>query len=170
MDRRFKIALGCVAAAAALLLVRAALDGPSDQELIRTAVDEAVAASKEGKPGPVLDFVSRSMTVNAQQVGAERGEIAQFIRQYRPEVEIVEFNPRIQGDEAVLMTPVRLKLRILTAETTQEVPDVTLRFRREAAVRWGIVPASRWRLTDVTADQLPTSAPEGWGAAPPAGF
>ncbi|HZH98180.1 MAG TPA: hypothetical protein VEX38_04350, partial [Fimbriimonadaceae bacterium] len=41
--------------------------GPSDKEQIQTALDEAILASKEGRPGGVLDYLSQNFKVNEEQ-------------------------------------------------------------------------------------------------------
>lgn len=166
MNRPLLIAIGCLAAAGVLLGVRQISQGPPDVVQIKQAVDEAVEASREGRPGPVLDFVSRSLTVNADMVGGERGEISKFIRNYKPNVEVLNFTPQIRGDEAVLTSPVRLSLKVLTFETDQTVPDVTLRFRRETAFRYLIIPSSRWRLSDISAPNLLEGLPPGLPQTP----
>jgi len=161
MNRQLLIAVVCAVAALGVILVRQLGQGPSDVVQIKTAVDEAVAASKAGKPGPVLDFISRSLTLNADLVGGERGEIAKYIRNYRPDVEVLNFAPRITGDDATLVSPVKLKLKIFTVETEQTVPEVTLKFRREATFRYLIIPGRVWRLTDISVKELPMGLPTG---------
>lgn len=122
--------------------------GPSDQELIRTALQESIKASREGRPGNVLELLSREFTVNEQVVANSR-EVARIVRDYKPEVEIQNYEAEIQGDRAFLITPVNLQARgpIPLGFTLSKVE---MEFVKEPKPRFLILPGHTWKLEKVT--------------------
>src|SRR3712207_3308413 len=74
------------------------LTRPDDQTLIAQALDESIEASKEGRPGGVLDLLSEELKLNEQQVGTKR-QIADYIRRFRPEVTVENKKALVTGDE-----------------------------------------------------------------------
>ena len=52
--------------------------GPSDQKMIREALDQAVLASREGRPGGVMDYLSNKFAVNSESITS--GQVANFIK------------------------------------------------------------------------------------------
>ena len=87
MDKRIRTTLIVAGIAGVLLVARAMLFGPSDRELIDAAVKESVLASREGRPGGVLEYLSNSFTLNSES-GLDRKEISRFIKSGKPEVVI----------------------------------------------------------------------------------
>jgi len=122
---------------------------PDDKQLVREALQESITASKEGRPGGVMDKISDKLTVNSQQV-ASMNQIANWIRDSKPDVEVPKQDPVIMGDEAQITSPVRVKLTLPGGSGfDQTIQDVTLIFAKESATDWLIIPARKWRLKEV---------------------
>ncbi len=152
MDRRFWIVpvLG--------LLVVGAIVGwfnvsqPNDQVLIRRALDQAIAASRDGQPGGVLEKLSFSFKINRQSPGS-MFDVAKFVQQQRPDVEVPEFpdsDIRVSGDVASLTTPVKVSMLTLSFD----LPTVDITFRKEESLAFFFIPTRAWKVAEV-------SAPEG---------
>lgn len=125
------------------------LGKPDDKQLVREALAESIAASKEGRPGGVMDKISDKLMVNSQQV-ASMGQIANWIRDSKPDVEVKNQDPVIIGEEAQITSPVRVKLTFPGgAGFDQTIDDVTLIFAKESATDWLIIPTTKWRLREV---------------------
>ncbi|MBS1705444.1 MAG: hypothetical protein JST40_06190 [Armatimonadetes bacterium] len=124
------------------------LNRPSDQQQIQIALNEAIAAAKEGKPGPVLDFVSGRATLDGQG-GASKGEIGDWIRKAKPDVTIVNPTATIEENKATISTPVKIKLQLLTFQQDFSVPDVKISLEKEFATEYGFIPSSKWRVVSV---------------------
>lgn len=153
MNKRF-VAIGAIVAVAALLLLlRSVLFGPSDKELIRDAVKESVEASREGRPGGVLEYLSNSFTFNDQEA-PNRREIGKWIRQGKPEVVLRNSEPVISGETAEIVTPVHVKFDYLAFKFDQEIPNVRITLQKEAGTKWLIVPTKKWRIVSVTAPDV----------------
>lgn len=121
-----------------------------DKKLIREALSESIKASKEGRPGGVMDKISDKLTVNNEQF--RKGQIGNIIRDMKPDVEVVKQDPVIVGDEAQITSPVRLKVGLPIGNGTafdQTIQGVTLVFAKESATDWLIIPTSKWRLKEV---------------------
>jgi tRNA/tmRNA/rRNA uracil-C5-methylase (TrmA/RlmC/RlmD family) len=125
------------------------LGKPDDKQLVREALAESIAASKEGRPGGVMDKISDKLMVNNQQVASMR-QIANWIRDAKPDVEVPKQDPVIVGDEAQITSPVRVKLSLPGGSGfDQTIQDVTLVFAKESATEWLIIPTTKWRLREV---------------------
>lgn len=122
-----------------------AFGGPSDEELIKQALDDAILASKEGRPGGVLEFISQKFTVNDEQY-ADR-DIAKTIKDLRPNVEVENPTPTIQGDRATIVSPVRLSVTLPPVGT--KLSQVTIKFERESGFKWLVIPTKKWRMVQV---------------------
>lgn len=133
-----------------LLGVRLALNAqpPNDQALIREALRQSVEASREGRPGGVLDVLSSQFEINNEAPGT-RGQIAQFVRDSKPDVEVKNQEAVITGDLATIVSPVHLKVSFLGQTIDQEFPSVEITFRKEDSTRWLIVPTREWKLAEV---------------------
>lgn len=119
---------------------------PDDQKLIQNALAEAVKASKEGKPGGVMDLLSKNLKVNDQEVGANGRQIADFVRQQKPNITVLEPQAQITGEEGRIVSPVELELFPFGKRTLNEV---TMIFRKEDATEYLVLPVTKWRLTEV---------------------
>jgi hypothetical protein len=116
----------------------------SDRDQIQNALDEAILASKEGRPGGVLDYLSRNFKVNEEQF--RQRDIARTIREMKPSITLANREPEIQGGQASITTNVQLS--VLTFKV--EVPEVTLKFEKEQTTKFLIFPVKDWKLTNVT--------------------
>lgn len=126
------------------------LSGADDKKLIQEALAESIKASKEGRPGGVMDKISDKLVVNSEQVG--KSQIGNVIRDMKPDVEVLKQDPIITGEEAQITSPVRLKVSLPIGNGTafdQTINDVTLIFAKESATDWLIIPTTKWRLREV---------------------
>ncbi len=127
------------------------LGGQDDKKLVREALAESIKASKEGRPGGVMDKISDKLTVNNERV-ASMSQIANWIRDSKPDVEVLKQDPVIMGDEAQITSPVRVKLSMPIGNGTafdQTISNVTMVFAKESAYDWLIIPTTKWRLKEV---------------------
>lgn len=130
---------------------------PNDAQLIREALDRSIKASREGRPGGVVDLLSRQLKFNEQEMSGNVGQIAQFIREQRPDLTVERVEPLVTGDEARVTSPVTLKLGFLGQSRDFRIKEVTLVFKKEASRRWLIIPDHKWSLSEVRAvDFSPT--------------
>lgn len=134
----------------AAALLAPALVGPSDKELIRQTMAEAVKAGREGRPGGVLESLSRSIRYNDMPVEDPRA-VAEFVRKSKPDVTLLNPEPTIEGSQATIVSPVTLTLRYGPVPMTQTIPDVRFVLRREVGTRWLFIPAPKWRLVSIEA-------------------
>lgn len=151
MNRRIAIAL--IAIAAVLFGYRVISDlsaRGNDQTQIRVALNESIKASKDGRPGGVLDMFSQNLTLNRQDMPVDRSQIAQFIKNYKPSVEIPNQEVQIIGEEARMISPMEMSIGTFGSRTVREA---TFIFKKEPDRLYGIIPTSKWRLTDVTVDE-----------------
>lgn len=121
-----------------------------DKKLISEALAESIKASKEGRPGGVMDKISNKFTVNNERFGNR--QISDVIRDMKPDVEVVKPDPVVIGDEAQITSPVRLKVGLPIGNGTafdQTIQGVTLVFAKESATEWLIIPTTKWRLKEV---------------------
>lgn len=129
-----------------------------DATQIREALAEAVKASKEGRPGGVVDKIMENFKVNDQPFS--KGLIANFVKNQHPEVEFLDDTPMVNGDTAQLTSDVNVTLDMFGKK---ELKDVQISFRKESTLEWLIIPSSKWHLSAVRVD--PASLPEmsmGW--------
>lgn len=118
---------------------------PSDEALIKEALRDSIQAGKEGRPGSVLDLLTRDFELDNQQIVSDR-EVARFIRDSKPDVDIENWEPIVDGDRAQLETAISIKVG-LPLNQTITLPNVRLTFRKERAARWLIFPGAKWRLS-----------------------
>ena len=126
------------------------LNGPDDKTLVREALAESIKASKEGRPGGVMDKISNKLTVNGDERFSS-GQIIQFIKNSKPDVEVQRPEPIVIGNEARITSPVSLKVSMPGGnEINQTLDNVTLIFEKEDSMSWLIIPSKQWRLKEVT--------------------
>ncbi|GMV87660.1 MAG: hypothetical protein AMXMBFR81_05910 [Chthonomonas sp.] len=135
----------------------------SDEALIVEAVDEAARASQEGRPGGVLEHLSKSLVFNNEAVGFNRKSIADFVREQKPKVTLGERKVEIapDGKTATMRTPVTLTVKILTFERPLTIDNVVIEFKKEDAMQYLVVPTRKWRIAKVTA---PDFDPQSWAS------
>jgi hypothetical protein len=118
----------------------------SDQVRIERALDHSIQAGRKGEAGGVLDLISRKLKVNDSAVGEDRGGIANFIRQSKPDVIVHNKKAQVFDDEARIVSPIDLSLEPFGQRQLQQV---TLIFRKEKDTVYGIVPSVKWKLVDI---------------------
>lgn len=162
MSAKAKVAVVLVVVVGLLAAVRFGLFSPkaSDQELIETALTEALQAAKEGRSGVVLDFISKQFTANTD-FPIDRAQIARYIRENHPDVEVLNKKATVSGDSAFIVSPVRASIGFQGMKMSHQFDDVRLVFRREDSLEWLIFPSKKWRLVEVVAPGI--SELEGWG-------
>ncbi len=148
-----KLLFAALGAFAALFLVRIYAFGPSDTQLIWEALDRSCQASRRGEPGGVMDQLSRSLTFNEEPV-EDRHEIAKAIRLSKPEVTLAHSEPAIQGRRAQVVTSARVRLNYAGVNIDQSIPRVVIRLQKETGFRWLVMPYPKWRVVDVTVEEM----------------
>lgn len=138
-----------VAALAVLFFVTA----PTDEQLIRQALDESTEASRKGEPGGVLDYLSSSLTFNGIPV-MDKQEVSKYVRLAKPEIEFGQYSPVVEGDQAAVVADVHIKMDFQGLSLDQTVPDVEVRLAKETGFRWLVFPGKKWRITEVSAPDL----------------
>lgn len=123
------------------------LPKPSDQKMIQDALEAAVVAGREGRPGSVLEHLSDSFEINGQQI-LNRSEIARFIRDQKPDVEVSSTVPTIEGSRAYIVTSIRLEMSG-PMKLSANIPNVRIEFTKEPSTRFLVIPSESWRLTRV---------------------
>ncbi|MCX7798713.1 MAG: hypothetical protein N2109_00030 [Fimbriimonadales bacterium] len=125
--------------------------GPSDERLIREALQQSLRAGKEGRPGGVVELLSDQLRFNDEMVPNKR-QIAQFVRDSRPEVLVTEKSLEVHGDQALMVANVSVRLATpLGISLDRTFEDVQLQFRREPGTRLLVLPDRKWRLYRVLA-------------------
>lgn len=152
METRTK---GFIAIGAALVIlvggkVISNANGPSDQDQIQTALSKSIEASREGRPGGVMDKLSSRFKVN-NEIPASFRQIAQFIKDSKPDINVAPANAVVTGDEARMVTSVRFKVKLGEEPVEQNFNPVTLIFRKESARDWVVIPTKKWKLAEVDA-------------------
>lgn len=141
-----------IVAVAAIFGIRIAistLNAPDDQEQIQVALAESIKASKEGRPGGVMDKLSANLKLNDMETSGNRGQIAQYIKQNQPDVTVIQKQAVITGDEAQISSPVDLSLNLLGQKMERRLDNVTLVFRRETDRVYLIFPTKKWKLAEI---------------------
>lgn len=151
-----KVGLGFGIALVVLFGLKFALGRPTDEEAIQAALQEALEASREGRPGAVLDFVSRTLKVNNEEAqNAGRGEVANYIRNAKPDIEVLNPKPVINGDTATIASPVKVSVRIAMVQTPPMTLNARIGLAKETGREWLIIPVPKWRVTTIEADNIP---------------
>lgn len=119
---------------------------PSDKIQIQNALKEAIKAGKEGRPGSALELLSRNFSVNSETYGTGRN-VAKFIKDAKPDIELASTEPLINGDTATIEGPATVSLSI--PKMSAELASIKLEFQKEDSKRWLIFPAHDWKLVNV---------------------
>lgn len=114
---------------------------PSDQEQITEAMNNAVKASREGRPGGVVEYLADSFEVNNTKYDVSR-QVADAIQKYHPDIELSTTQAKVNGDSATVSTDV--KLRILSKSIS--IPDVTFKLHKDVETKWLVLPTKSWKL------------------------
>jgi len=137
----------------ALVGLRLALAGPVDERAeVREALRVALKASREGKPGGLLDHLSASLKVNDTDMQLNGKQIGDFIADQKPDITVDDPEPVVTGNEARIKSSIRLKMGLFGVNVEKQIKSVTMIFRRESARVFLVFPSQKWRLTDVQMD------------------
>lgn len=161
MNRGTTAVLIFIAVAAVATIARFVLfdEEPSDRTKIQTALEESLEAGKEGRPGSALELLARDFEVNGYAPG--NGEIGRLIKEYKPDIAVLEPEPQIDGNRAQIVSPVKLTL---TRPVKQgfDIQNVRFSFVRQRATKWLFFPTTAWKLRRVT---LPDDVAQQIGSA-----
>jgi hypothetical protein len=122
-----------------------------DKTLIQKALTESIQASKEGRPGGVMDKLSDNIKYNGQNGSGYQRDIARFIKNSKPDIQVENLDPVVSGDEATIVSPVTLTVSMLGQSMSKRVKEVTLVFKKEEDHDFLIIPSTRWKLAEVRA-------------------
>ena len=147
-----KWAIGAVILVA-LLAGIAYLTTPSDEQLIRQAIADSTQASREGRPGGVAEYLSKSLTINGLEF-IDKSQISKVVRLSKPEVTFGQYEPQIDGDEATVNADVALKIDYQGFLFDDTIKGVRVTLKRESGYRWLVFPSPKWRITEVSAPGL----------------
>jgi hypothetical protein len=117
-------------------------DNLSDKEQIKVALKDSIEAGKEGRAGSVIDLLSKEFEVNGMQPGMN--QVSKLVREYKPEVEVLQTEPLVSGDVAEIVSPVKLSLKGIP--TGFEISNVKFVFQKEQGTTLLIFPSKKWRL------------------------
>ncbi|MBS1713417.1 MAG: hypothetical protein JST30_03685 [Armatimonadetes bacterium] len=146
--------VGC--AAFLLILATPFLFQPKDQDLINQALKESVDASREGRSGSVMEYLSRSLTYNDVPV-EYRAQVARYIRNSKPEIYLENTAAIISGDSAQIVTPADLRIAVGPMPVNLHIDRVVITLGRETGTRFVFLPAPIWRIKEVHTDKLDLS-------------
>ena len=149
------VLLGLFVALIAGRFIYGMVAAPTDEVLIKSALDEAIEGSKEGRTGSLVDLISNKFQVNG--AGASINKVADLVRKSRPDVQLKSKTPVIDGNNAQITSDATITASFLGNRQTFTLHDVTLSFKKESATDWLIFPTTKWKLTDVSfsSDQIP---------------
>lgn len=125
---------------------------PDDKTLIKEALTESVRASREGRAGGVLEYLSKNFTINGEPL-EDRPGIKNFIRSNRPDVEIESLQPLIDNDTATVNSPITVKIGFASASYPVRIEQAAITLRKEHGTRWLVYPSPKWRIVEVKTPQ-----------------
>jgi len=134
--------------------------GPPDEVLVKEALDRAIVASREGRPGGVLENISSQLKLNSDMPSS--GQIANFIKNNHPDVQVEKTDAIVNGDTARITSPIRVKVSFLGTNIDQRVDSVSMVFKREEAHEWLVIPVKAWRLDQVFLPETLTPSGNGY--------
>ena len=128
------------------------LNQPDDRTLITEAIKEAQKASKDGRPGGVLDFLSLNLSLNDAEIPAGRSDIANYIKNSKPDFEFTKIEPVITGEDARIESPATVKIGVAMFSKEVTIPNVVIKLKKEVDHDWLIIPKKSWKITEIRAD------------------
>ena len=146
------VTCGVVAALVGVKIALGLLTKVDDKTLIVEAVKDGLKASKEGRPGGVLEKLSASLTVNGEGTPGAKSQIADYIKRLKPDVEFKSLVPQVFGDEARIETPATMSVSMLGMNQSVELKNVTITLKREDSYEYLVFPRKAWRISDVRVD------------------
>ena len=130
--------------------------GPSDKQLIKEALDVSIKASREGRPGGVMEHLSHSLKYNEEQVG-DRTSVADYVKRARPDVIIQDPRPTISGDTAIIVSPVTVKMEMGPVSFPIQIERAVITLSKETGRKFLVFPAPVWRITSIKAPEIDVS-------------
>lgn len=146
MKKPIVIGLAVIGALITVVFGSGILSQQDDKTQIQNALDRAIKASKEGRPGGVLEYLSADFELN--QTKFTGGQIARRIKEMKPDVEVKDRNVTVSDSTATMASPVSLSLTLPPMK--MEISKVNLEFRREDSRRMLIFPSKDWKLYRVS--------------------
>ena len=117
-----------------------------DRAEIETALKSALKASREGRAGGVIEYLTANVDVNGQAYNVNQ-QFANFIRKYHPDITLGECDPKIEGDNASVKSDIQFS--VLTQSI--DVQQVTFTLHREKTRKWLFFPDQEWKVTGASA-------------------
>lgn len=153
MNRKLTIGIGIAVFLYVGMMAKTFFGQPSDQVLIKQALDAAVADAREGKTGKVMELLSSK----AMFAGADipRGEVGNYIKNAKPDFTIITPTPIIEGDKAVIVSPVDVSLKVAIVSTPPVRINSRIELTKEKHMSFFLVPTSSWKITKIEADGTP---------------
>lgn len=159
MNRAYGILALVLGAVVGFRVVTLMLGQGDDATMIKESLRQSLEASRKGEPGGVLDAISGSLTVNGEEQSGQRGFIANYVRNQKPDLEVTNQNPIVTGDEARITSPVKVKINVpILGEKTVTIKDVVMVFHKETGREYLIFPTKKWRLAEVQAPPMAVDA------------
>lgn len=152
--KKWIASVSVVALIAVLFLMFAS--GPTDRQLIQAALKESIQASREGRPGGVMQYLSHNLTFNSEDTG-DRMSIASYIKQAKPDITVANDEPQIDDNKAIIITPVDVDLRIGPVSMPMHIKRAEIIFAKESGTRFLIFPSPVWRIQSIRAEEVDTS-------------
>ena len=126
-----------------------------DKAMIQETLRQSLQASREGKSGSVLEALSNSLKVNDNEATGNFRQIANFIKNQKPDIEVSNQEPIVTGDEARITSPVKIHTSLpIVGDKTVTVKDVVMVFKRETGREYLVFPVKKWRLAEVQAPPM----------------
>ena len=125
---------------------------PTDEELIVAALHDAIKASREGRPGGVLEYLAEPFKINDTIPGTKL-TIGQFVRDARPKITIDREVPVVNGDLATLESPASADFTYLGNKQNMQFKNVSIEFRKRHTTRFGVIPVTDWEIYEVKVPQ-----------------
>lgn len=116
-----------------------------DKTQILAALDESILASKEGRPGGVMDKLSVYFQINDEAPGSRR-QVADFIRNSKPDVTVTNTDVKVFGEEAWIVSPVEVHANFLGQEISKTLKEATIVFKKEDAFEYLVIPVEKWKV------------------------
>ena len=128
------------------------LNQPDDKTLITEAIKEAQKASKEGRPGGVLDFLDiPQLKVNEVEAAGASKDIANYVKNMKPDIEFTKIEPIITGDDARIETTAKVKIGVAMFTRDMKLPNVVINLKKEVDHEWLFIPKKSWKITEIRA-------------------
>lgn len=134
----------------------------TDAEQIWATLHGAEKSGREGKPGSLLDLLSKAFAIDGTQ--PRRSEIADVVRRFRPDCVVGQADPVVDKDHAELVAPIDVRGSLFGQSTAVAIKGARLTFAREWGLNWGFIPVRVWKLSSVDLSQSNVNASplSGW--------